>query len=226
MKWIDKIKSKLKKEPKFRKKGWEDLTLKQYIQIADLLQEPDEYTTFNILDILYSIDSASMTIPEFSEYKDALSFLSTEIPHTKLKEVYTINGREYQSGKDLTQVSVAQFTDYNNYIKNKASYNTILSVFFIPVGHKYNDGYDIKQVQEDLVELDMPTVVTLAFFFRIQLSIFVIAFQSSLRQQMETMEGLTEEQRSKILQALDSLDWLNLAFSPYLSHTVKKQTLQ
>ena len=48
----------------FKLKDWNDITVKQFYLIRDLLEEPDDYTTFNIIDLLYGVDSANMTLQE------------------------------------------------------------------------------------------------------------------------------------------------------------------
>ena len=134
-------------------KTWKDITLRQFNKIQDLLQEIDEYTTLNIIDVLYDVDSANMPAMDvMNKYAHSLDFLMTTIPtNEKLKDVYTINQREYNSNINLTQMTTAQFVDYQNYAKeNPVDISKCLSVFIIPKGHTYNDGYDLKQVQDDI----------------------------------------------------------------------------
>ena len=135
-------------------KTWKDITLRQFNKIQDLLQEIDEYTTLNIIDVIYDVDSADMPAMEvMNKYAHSLDFLMTTIPtNEKLKDVYTINQREYNSNINLTQMTTAQFVDYQNYSKeNPVDISKCLSVFIIPKGHTYNDGYDLKQVQDFLL---------------------------------------------------------------------------
>ena len=66
---------------------------------------------------------------------------------------------------DLTKVTVAQFIDYQNYIKETpVKFEKVLSVFIIPEGHTYNDGYDLQQAQQDMLELPFVVVQKVAFF--------------------------------------------------------------
>lgn len=188
-------------------KNWKDVSLNQFIEIQNLLNEPDDYLMFNLLDLVYDIDSASMTVPQLAPYKDALSFLNTSIPHVKLLEEYTLNGTVYESNFDLTVVTVAQFIDYQNYVREeKPSFEKLLSVFFIPKGMEYNKGYDIKKVQDDVKELDMCTISTLTFFFKVQFLMFSNLFQSSLQQTIEKMDlkPREKEEVTKLLEAMSS----------------------
>ena len=197
-------------------KTWKDITLRQFNKIQDLLQEIDEYTTLNIIDVLYDVDSADMPAMEvMNKYAHSLDFLMTTIPtNEKLKETYTINQREYNSNINLTQMTTAQFVDYQNYSKeNPVDISKCLSVFIIPKGHTYNDGYDLKQVQEDIKDLDMVTINTLAFFFK---KSFVLLLQTTLlclTQDMEKM-NIPIQKKEEIFNQLKQIDLASLASSP------------
>ena len=197
-------------------KTWKDITLRQFNKIQDLLQEIDEYTTLNIIDVIYDVDSANLPAMEvMNKYAHSLDFLMTTIPtNEKLKDTYTINQREYNSNINLTQMTTAQFVDYQNYSKeNPVDISKCLSVFIIPKGHTYNDGYDLKQVQEDIKDLDMVTINTLAFFFK---KLYILLLETTLlclTQDMEKM-NIPTEKKEEILNQLKQIDLASLASSP------------
>ena len=213
MKLINKIKNKFNKNTNtnvVKPKTWDDITLGTYMQIVDILQskKDDIDKTFDLVDCIYNIDSKELPIQELNQY--SISFISDEMKNVEIKKEYVINGREYVLGSDLTVVSVAQFIDYNEYIKNGSKFNEILSIFFIPKGYKYGDGYDVKQVQEDLLDLPMPIVKTLAFFFAIQLTLFVNLFLQSLKEDLTKMEVKDMEKKQELIKILEGLDFPNL----------------
>ena len=197
-------------------KTWKDITLRQFNKIQDLLQEIDEYTTLNIIDVIYDVDSANLPAMEvMNKYAHSLDFLMTTIPtNEKLKDTYTINQREYNSNINLTQMTTAQFVDYQNYSKeNPVDISKCLSVFIIPKGHTYNDGYDLKQVQEAIKDLDMVTINTLAFFFK---KLYILLLETTLlclTQDMEKM-NIPTEKKEEILNQLKQIDLASLASSP------------
>ena len=196
-------------------KTWKDITLRQFNKIQDLLQEIDEYTTLNIIDVLYDVDSANLPAMEvMNKYAHSLDFLMTTIPtNEKLKDTYTINQREYNSNINLTQMTTAQFVDYQNYSKeNPVDISKCLSVFIIPKGHTYNDGYDLKQVQDDIKDLDMVTINTLAFFFK---KLYILLLETTLlclTQDMKKM-NIPTEKKEEILNQLKQIDLASLASS-------------
>lgn len=197
-------------------KTWKDITLRQFNKIQDLLQEIDEYTTLNIIDVLYDVDSANLPAMEvMNKYAHSLDFLMTTIPtNEKLKDVYTINQREYNSNINLTQMTTAQFVDYQNYSKeNPVDISKCLSVFIIPKGHTYNDGYDLKQVQDDIKDLDMVTINTLAFFFK-KLYILLLEITLLCLTQDTKKMNIPTQKKEEILNQLKQIDLASLASSP------------
>lgn len=187
-------------------KDWKDITLKQYYTIKELLEEPDDYTTYNIIDLLYSVDSVNLPLTELKKYSGSLEFLNKEVPVVNIKPQYKINGVTYNSNFNLTQVTAAQFIDYQNYIGTE-HFEDYLSVFFIPEGHQYNDGYDIEQVKKDLLELDFPTVKSVAFFFTIFLAKLQNSFLSYLKKDLRKMKM---EKRKEIEELISKLEKTNL----------------
>lgn len=205
---------------KFKQKDWNDITLRQFNNIASYLKLQDDYTTLNILAEIYpEVDFETISINDFStSFKDAMSFLNTDIPHVKLKDTYTLNDTVYKSNFDLTIVSVAQFIDYQNYIKNEKTnnYENILSIFVIPEGHSYNDGYDLDKAKQDIKELPMPVIKTAAFFFTIQFAEFLEIFQQYLEKSIKKMD-LPQEQinmKKQLLEELQKISLANLVLSP------------
>lgn len=172
------------KKTKIKKKSWNDVTLKQYYEIVDICNNPDQYSTFNLIDLIYGVDSSKLPAMDLVKYVDGISFLQTKMPTRTLKKHYTLNGREYDSNCDLTAMSTAQFVDYQNYLPRNR-FEELLSVFFLPKGHTYNDGYDIDQVKEDLLSLPMEVVNAASFFFRMQLKMFCKLFQRYLIKTMK-----------------------------------------
>ena len=203
-------------------KTWSDITLQQYYQIKELLTNEDEYTVLNILDVLYGIDSASLPISALSKYNNALDFLKDEIPVVDIKKKYNINGHTYDSNLELTKVSTAQFIDYQNYLKEKEpKYEKLISVLFIPEGHQYNDGYSIKEVQDDILHMSMVDVQSIAFFIKKQFQLLLSLFQFYLTQSIQKMH-LTKDQKQKLLDQLGALQLSNLESFLTSQNTVKK----
>lgn len=208
-------------------KTWKDITLGQFNKIQEFLRNPDDYTMLNIIDILYGEDSANLPIAVYMQkYAHSLDFLTDTIPTTELKKFYTINDTVYDSNSDITQMTTAQFVDYQNYSKKKEPLvNELLSVFFIPKGHSYNDGkYDLQKVKNDLLELDMPTIHSFAFFFEKQYILLLDVFLTCLAMETKTMD-ISETKKAEILKYINQIDLSSLdSFHTFL-HSAKKPTI-
>lgn len=188
--------------------NWNDITLKKFYEIQEILSVEDEYTMVNLIDCIYNVDSQSMPLHKIKEYD--ISFLKTDIPKPEIKKTYTLNGTTYNSNFDLTSVSVAQFIDYQNYLKQKpVKYEDILSVFFMPTSAKeYNTGYDISKVKEDLLELPITVVTSISFFFKKQLELFVMLIHYYLQDELNKIE-MTPKMRNQLMKHLDKMQSLN-----------------
>lgn len=196
------MKNIFKKHREVKTKTYFDIDLKTYNKILELLNDPDEYTTFNLIDLIYNTDCTALSVPDFTKkYKHSLDFLNEPIPNAKLLKHYTINNTEYDSNSDLTKVSAAQFIDFNNYMTGSKKLEDLLSVFFIPKGHQYNDGYDLNKVKQDLLTLDVPTITSFAFFFEIQYNILRTTTLQSLKKSL-----MKTTQNPKISEMIDLLD--------------------
>lgn len=182
------------------KRDWTNITLKDWYNIQDILSVQDDYTTFNLLDYLYNINSSDMSLSEVSKYSNSLSFLNdaADFENFVCEDEYTINGTTYVGFVDITNISVAQFIDYQNYIKEKPfSFEKVMSIFIVPKGHTYNDGYDMKKVQNDLLELPFRVCQKVAFFLVKQLQTFVQITLYYLTAELEKME-MTKEEKDMI----------------------------
>lgn len=200
--------------------NWSNISLDKFEKIQKILEVQDEYTVLNLIDLIYDVDSSEMTINEVKKY--SIEFLKEPVKTVKLKDEYEINGTVYNSNFNLTILTAAQFIDYQNYLKEEnKDIAKILSVFFIPQGHKYNDGYDMAKVQKDIrTGLDIETVESAGFFFIRQLKIFAHHFQSSLIQSVKKME-MEKTQKKLLIKELELMDLVSLASFHSSFSTVK-----
>lgn len=205
--------------------NWNDITLKQFYEIQDILSVEDDYTAFNLIDYLYNVDCQSLPIKELKKYD--ISFIKEPIPDVKLKKEYTLNGNVYKSNCDITKVTVAQFIDYQNYIKQpQLRLEDLLSVFFLPKGCKdYNKDYDITKVKEDLLELPITVANSIGFFFGRQFKIFFLLFRYSLIRQVKKMK-MDKQKKTELISNLKKMDLWGLVSSLTYLNTVRLQMNQ
>lgn len=158
---------------------WEDITLDQYLQIYQLVdvEGMDEMVYAELLKVVCGEEVEDLTLPEYKKMFKHLDFLKGKMPEVKAKKEYILKGNKYQCDLDMTKITGSQYLDYVNYIKeNKGVENfaKIVSVFLIPKGCKYNDGYDIDELIE-LIESEMKIidVNAISFFLQRQYTVYI-----------------------------------------------------
>ena len=123
-----------------------------------------------ITQLIYDINVLEKPITEVKKYFNEINLLlKTDIPKEVVQDTYIINNVKYKLFKDVEKISTAMFIDYSNYVQNNFNinkYNEFLSIFLIPEGHTYNDGYDIRKVQNDIDNhLSITSAYSIASFF-------------------------------------------------------------
>lgn len=184
---------------------WDDITLEKFYKIQEFISEPDEWTTYNLVDLIYDVDCQNMPLSELGKFK--LDFLSQPINKVKVNKIIDINGRKYNTNVDLTKVTVAQFIDYQNYSKmEQPKYEDLLSVLIWPVEAKdYNSGYDINVVKQDILQMPITIIQTLAFFFLKQIEIFTVLFLYYSKEEIMKM-NLEENKKKELLEHFNNLE--------------------
>lgn len=155
----------------FRKKKplcWEAMTVRQYMKIDEVLKtEGDELTkSVEFLKILTGKDYSLVPLPEYMEKVKELSFLQEDMPVIDTPDSVTINGHKYLVKVKPDDITTAQFMDYMTHTKNGGPelLAKICTVFLVPDGHVYGDGYDFLEVLEDAYDMPFTTANAIAFF--------------------------------------------------------------
>lgn len=195
------------------KNSWEDITWNEYSQIEQILNTdiPSNYKTVHLVSVLtgVSVDELEgLPISQFQKLLPALDFLYTE-PETHVHQFnYTVNGRQYRFTGKIDEITTAQYIDYRSYMeKEEKDVVELMSAFMIPVGHEYNDGYDIEQVKKDIGDMCWLDVRAAAFFFRLWLSAFILTFKYSLEKTMkQTMKGMSPKEKKETKQQIKELE--------------------
>lgn len=155
---------------KAKNKTWFDVSLQQFKELQKIEEgftDPDEVATRR-MSVIFGEDVEQLSIPDFIAKTKECEFLATEIPTVKIKSKYTINGRSYVAMLNPFEMSMGQYIDFKSMQGNKADWEQLLTIFLIPDGHKYNDGYDLEQAKSDFLCLPIPDVLAIAnFFFRL-----------------------------------------------------------
>lgn len=149
---------------------WDNITLAQFTDIQQTLQEEkdDLVKLGRIVKIVFEEDLEDIPLNQMNEKLNAVVELLNQPPHrNKTKKTYTINGKKFKL-TDMKRLSMAQFLDATSLMKAEdldLVMNKLLSVFLIPESaEKYNQGYDLEEVQEDLWNIPVTDSNGIAFF--------------------------------------------------------------
>ena len=83
-----------------------------------------------------------------------------------IKDKYTAGDMVLVPMLDFTQITVAQMMDFSVLsVDPIENIEKLLAIFLIPKGKKYNDGYDLMQVQKAILKMDFNEVSPLLAFF-------------------------------------------------------------
>lgn len=208
------------------KNNWNEITVGEFIQLEQLLKSdiPESYRTVNVVALLdnKTIDEIeSLPAAEFVKLARQLEFIQSQPKANDVKKSYLINNRHYTLKADLTQITTAQYIDYQNYMKEETKDMVkLLSVWLIPRGNEYNDGYDIQEVMKDIDNMLLEDAMGIAFFFKKQLAAYILILKDSLSKNLTTLE--MDQEKIKELETLCN----NMASYLWCSDYVNPQTLR
>lgn len=173
------------------KSKWDELTLNEVLQIQQIISADinDTYKASNILAVLAGVEVdviEDLPIRQFSQLVSNIGFINQDPPKRNHQDTYDINGHRYRLSANITDITTAQYIDYQSYMKEEnPDLCKITSVFLIPDGHKYNDGYDIEEVWKDIGDMLYVDVMALAFFLRKQFALYTMITTDSLSEEMK-----------------------------------------
>ena len=192
--------------------NWNDISIKQYNDIKNLYLDPDlsdEDRLILQINILFGVDALKLKTNELHKYINEMKFLGSKIPKMKLKKEYKLGSNIYILKKELKDVTVAQWLDWQNFLKDGSdtdNFPNLLSIFFFPKGEtEYGDGYDIEQVRSDINNhLSIAEAMSISSFFLTYQKALSIRFLLYTRK--ETLKApLTKEQKKKVKKEMRKL---------------------
>lgn len=158
------------------KKSWRDVSINEYYDLKEKLEECSEPTDEAIVKIAFinNMDEDEvwdLSIDKFRELQvESLWMDEFNISgDIKFKNI-EINGSKYSIDTNLQHFTVAQYIDFQTFYSkrknNERVLGNILSCFIIPKGKKYASDYDITEVISEInSSLDIMTANEILFFF-------------------------------------------------------------
>ena len=192
--------------------NWTDISIKQYNDIKNLYLDTelsDEDRLILQINILFGVDALKLKTNELHKYINEMKFLGSKIPKMKLKKEYKLGSNVYTLKKELKDVTVAQWLDWQNFLKDGSdtdNYPNLLSIFFFPKGEtEYGENYDIEQVRQDINNhLSIAEAMSISSFFflyrKMSLRLFLLYTKNQI---LKT--PLTKEQKKKVKKEMRKL---------------------
>ena len=193
--------------------NWTDISIKQYNEIKDLYLDEnlsDEDRLILQINILFGVDALKLKANELHKYVNDMKFLGSKIPKMKIKKEYQLGNNTYILKKDLRNLTVAQWIDWQNFLKDGGgdtdNYANLLSIFFFPKDvDEYGDGYDIEEVRQDINNhLSIAEAMSISSFFLTYRKISLLLFLLYTKRQI-LKTPLTKEQKKKVKKEMRKL---------------------
>lgn len=137
-------------------------------------------------------DILNLPIAEYSELARKADFLGTPpaIP-SRIAASYVCGPFRLKPTADFRKVTAAQYIDFQTFApEGDARFVELLSVFLVPEGKAYNDGYDVLEVQ-DAIRADLTVLDALALS-----AFFLTRFAASIRATEISLSRLVRKERN------------------------------
>ena len=194
--------------------NYKELPLGKYMDIIAAVEKEEDplkrqVTMIAMLNDLTEDEVLNRPLAEYKEKVVAASFMQQPCPENLMRaaEMVRLGKWELKATKDYRKILTSQYVDYLSFIKD-AEHNIpqILSVFLIPKGCKYNEGYDIVEVQAAIRQnMSVADALGMAAFF---LEGYVASIKASLgfsRRALRRVKGNRKEEMTAELERLTNL---------------------
>ena len=161
-----------------------------------------------------------LKVPEFRAMMDRAGFLCTAPRPSEVARQYRFGDLTLVPVTDIRKMTAAQYIDFQNFSNaGEGRQAELLSCFLVPKGMKYNDGYDILEVQQAIRDF-MPVTAALgllSFFLRRLHRSTINTLRSSVKKMPKNKQ--TEETikaTNRLIRSLQSGDGLPTSM-PFLN---------
>lgn len=191
------------------------LTLGMYQEIQEIsrnesLEDIDRQV--QILSVLTGVADEEILHLPITEYKELVvkaGFLDpSNINYHPIAKKYLVGKFELIPLRDFRKLETCQYIDFQTYAPDLDRYLVeFLSVILVPKGHRYNEGYDILEVQKAIrEEMSVSDGISIAGFF---LTWCRKSIKDSLNYSREMAMGIKDKtKREEILHRIEEQEKL------------------
>ena len=195
--------------------NYRDLPIGMYLEICEISRRTDIeelHKQVSILSILTGREEEEIYDLPIGDYKELVSktrFLVQPYEGEVLTaKTYALEGWLLQPVEDYRKITTAQYIDFQTFVKDaEKNIVEILSVMLIPKGKKYNQDYDIIELQNVLRRsLSVADALSLYAFFFVQYRQLIKDSLISSRE--EAMRIPDKKKREQILEEIARTEML------------------
>ena len=180
------------------------LTIGKYMEIQavskdESLEDIDKQV--QILSILTGVAEEEILHLPIGEYKELVArsqFLNPEnVPYKQVAKKYLVGDFQLIPVTDFRKLETCQYIDFQTYAPDIDKYLVeFLSVILVPKGHRYNEGYDILEVQKAIREdMSVSDGISLVGFFFIWCRRSIQDSLNSCREEAERIKDKTRREK-------------------------------
>lgn len=221
----------------YKIKSWRECPISTFFQIQDIMKDESlleydkEVMLISLLCDCPEEDIWQLNINDLHQLQQQKLWLDEFNINDKVKlDKIKLNNKEYKVIVNLVDMNVAQYIDFQTFWAKRDNLEdnigNILACFIIPKGKKYADGYDIKEVVDDIYNyLDIMTAEEMLYFFLKQSLDSTILMLAYLNLEMKRLKKKSPSEKTLMLETqlkeltkatLDGFTWLSKCPSSHL----------
>lgn len=180
--------------------SYDTLPVGKYEAIQAIIKEADSSDLAIVAVLAGKTEDELLNMPltQYEQLRDAASFLYFEPKPHKVVKSYKVRGFELIPCTDERKLTTAQYIDFKELIKTEYTLAQILSVFLVPAGKQYNEGYDVLEVQDAIsAELSILDAIALQSVFQTRLVELMLATLTSSAKIARMMQNRTKRRTAR-----------------------------
>lgn len=150
--------------------NYSDLNVRTFLKVDAILQDKSlddvdkQVGIFALLSGKSESDILSLPLGDYSAMAAKAAFLSRPCTPAKIPDEYRYG--DLVPTTDFRKIITAQYIDFQSFSKGfPGTLVEVLSIFLIPEGKMYNEGYDIADVHKAVGDMPFPEALGLSAFF-------------------------------------------------------------
>lgn len=193
--------------------NYKSLPLGKYLDICQVckdesLEEIDrQVKILSILSDMPEEEILHLPIPKYKEMVVASRFLEdVDKSRHKAARLYIVGDWQLVPTLDYRKMETAQYVDFQTFAPMVETHMAeLLSCLLVPVGCRYNEGYDILEVQQALKDnLSVTDALSLSAFFLTRYRGLIKDSLNYCRQEIRTIKN--ESKRMQMEERINSLE--------------------